>query len=92
VGVPAGPVSHSITNEWRQALRRLRLAPMFTVITPLTLAAGGGANTVVFSVPEGGSAEAFAVSAASVGLVRPGSRATLLPERAAAWTPWRPYP
>jgi predicted permease len=40
-------------NQLRQALRRLRLAPLFTVITLITLAVGVGANTVVFSVLEG---------------------------------------
>jgi putative ABC transport system permease protein len=50
VGAPAGPISHLITNELRQALRRLRRAPMFTVIRLFTPAAGVGANTVVFSL------------------------------------------
>jgi putative ABC transport system permease protein len=40
-------------NQLRQVLRRLGRAPMFTVITLITLAAGVGANTVVFSVLEG---------------------------------------
>jgi predicted permease len=43
----------SFNNELRQVVRRLRRAPMFTVITLITLAAGVGANTVVFSVLEG---------------------------------------
>ena len=43
----------SFTNQLRQVLRRLVRAPMFTVITLVTLAAGVGANTVVFSVLEG---------------------------------------
>ena len=43
----------SFNNQLRQVLRRLRRAPMFTVITLITLAAGVGANTVVFSVLEG---------------------------------------
>lgn len=42
-----------IRNQVRQAVRRLVRAPMFTVITLVTLAAGVGANTVVFSVLEG---------------------------------------
>jgi predicted permease len=42
-----------LNNELRQVVRRLRRAPMFTVITLITLAAGVGANTVVFSVLEG---------------------------------------
>src|SRR5690242_7934783 len=43
----------SFKNEFKQVLRRLGRAPMFTVITLITLAAGVGANTVVFSVLEG---------------------------------------
>src|ERR1700732_4398214 len=40
-------------DQLRQVLRRLIHAPMFTVITLITLAAGVGANTVIFSVLEG---------------------------------------
>src|SRR5439155_1029887 len=43
----------SFKNELKQVLRRLRSAPLFTTITLITLAAGVGANTVVFSVLEG---------------------------------------
>ena len=43
----------SFKDQLRQVLRRLRRAPMFTVITLITLAASVGANTVVFSVLEG---------------------------------------
>jgi predicted permease len=43
----------SFTAQLRQVLRRLRRTPMFTAITLITLAAGVGANTVVFSVLEG---------------------------------------
>src|SRR5437588_10635445 len=43
----------SLRNDLKQVLRRLGRAPMFTVITLITLAAGVGANTVVFSVLEG---------------------------------------
>src|SRR6266446_6860288 len=43
----------SFMNQLRQVLRRLARTPMFTVITLITLAAGVGANTVVFSVLEG---------------------------------------
>src|SRR5258706_3046953 len=43
----------SFKNQLRQVLRRLGRAPMFTVITLITLSAGVGANTVVFSVLEG---------------------------------------
>jgi predicted permease len=44
---------HSLSKQMRQVLRRLARAPMFTVVTVITLAAGVGANTVVFSVLEG---------------------------------------
>jgi predicted permease len=40
-------------SQLKLVLRRLIHAPMFTVITLITLAAGVGANTVVFSVLEG---------------------------------------
>jgi len=43
----------SFKDQLRQVLRRLGRPPMFTVITLITLAAGVGANTVVFSVLEG---------------------------------------
>jgi predicted permease len=43
----------SFKNELKQVFRRLGRAPMFTVITLITLAAGIGGNTVVFSVLEG---------------------------------------
>src|SRR5580698_10855685 len=41
------------SDQLRQVLRRLRRAPLFTAITLITLAAGVGANTVIFSVLEG---------------------------------------
>jgi predicted permease len=44
---------NSVNNQLRQAIRRLARAPMFTAISLITLAAGIGANTVVFSVLEG---------------------------------------
>ncbi|HEX8879581.1 MAG TPA: ABC transporter permease [Candidatus Acidoferrum sp.] len=44
---------NSLRNQLRQVVRRLARAPMFTVLTLVTLAAGVGANTVVFSVLEG---------------------------------------
>src|ERR1700720_27239 len=43
----------SFLQQLRQVLRRLRLAPLFPAITLITLAAGIGANTLVFSVIEG---------------------------------------
>ena len=43
----------SFRNQLRQVFRRLWRAPMFTAITLLTLAAGVGANTAIFSVLEG---------------------------------------
>ena len=42
-----------LLDQFRQVLRRLSRAPMFTAITLLTLAIGVGANTVIFSVIEG---------------------------------------
>jgi predicted permease len=42
-----------LLKELRQLFRRLARAPLFTVITLITLAAAVGANTVVFSVLEG---------------------------------------
>ncbi len=43
----------SFMNQLKQVMRRLARTPMFTVITLITLAAGVGANTIVFSVLEG---------------------------------------
>lgn len=43
---------HSLLTQLRHVLRRLRNAPLFTAITLLTVAAGVGGNTVVFSVLE----------------------------------------
>ncbi len=43
----------TFTDQLRQVLRRLGRAPMFTIITLITLAAGIGANVVIFSVLEG---------------------------------------
>jgi predicted permease len=40
-------------DQLRQVLRRLGRAPLFTIITLITLAVGVGANTVIFSVLEG---------------------------------------
>ena len=44
---------NSLKNQLRQILRRLWRAPVFTVVTLITLAAGVGANIAVFSVVEG---------------------------------------
>jgi len=41
------------SDQVRQVLRRLARAPLFTAITLITLAAGIGANTIIFSVLEG---------------------------------------
>ncbi|MGA7522953.1 MAG: hypothetical protein WBW84_10755 [Acidobacteriaceae bacterium] len=41
------------TTQARQVVRRLLRAPMFTLVTVITLAAGVGANIAVFSVVEG---------------------------------------
>ena len=43
----------TIAGQFKQVTRRLRRAPAFTAITLMTLAAGIGANTAVFSVLEG---------------------------------------
>jgi predicted permease len=43
----------SIGQQLKQVFRRLGRTPMFTAVTVITLAAGLGANTVVFSVLEG---------------------------------------
>jgi putative ABC transport system permease protein len=42
-----------LSDQLRQVLRRLGRAPLFTVVTVITLAAGIGANTLIFSVLEG---------------------------------------
>ena len=52
-----------IGNQLKQVFRRLGRAPMFTAITVFTLAAGIGANTAVFSVLEGSSAETTSLPA-----------------------------
>src|SRR5579864_2581527 len=44
---------HIFMIHLKQVFRRLRNAPLFTAITLITLAAGVGGNTVVFSVLEG---------------------------------------
>ena len=44
---------NSFTSQLKQILRRLWRAPVFTVITLITLAAGVGANIAVFSVVDG---------------------------------------
>src|SRR6202167_3640751 len=41
------------SDQLRQVLRRLGGAPLFTIITLITLGVGVGANTVIFSVLEG---------------------------------------
>ena len=43
----------SFFSQLKQMVRRLWRAPVFTVITLITLAAGVGANIAVFSVIEG---------------------------------------
>jgi len=43
---------HSFLKQLKQVLHRLAHAPLFTAITLITLAAGVGGNTVVFSVLE----------------------------------------
>src|SRR5277367_3192714 len=46
-------MSSTFSDRLSQILRRLGRAPLFTAITLITLAAGIGANTVIFSVVEG---------------------------------------
>ena len=41
------------SDQLRQVLRRLGRAPLFTIVTLITLGVGVGANTVIFSVLEG---------------------------------------
>ena len=43
----------NFSTQLRQVFRRLSRTPMFTAVTLITLAAGVGANVVVFSVLEG---------------------------------------
>src|SRR5215469_5851988 len=50
--VRRGGFMDSFKSQIVQVLRRLRRAPMFTVITLITLAAGVGANIAIFSVVE----------------------------------------
>src|ERR1700691_1454307 len=47
------PFVREFRSQLKQVFRRLGRAPMFTAITLITLAAGVGGNTVVFSVLEG---------------------------------------
>src|ERR1700676_4149076 len=44
---------NSFPNQLKQILRRLWRAPVFTVVTLITLGAGVGATVAVFSVVEG---------------------------------------
>ena len=44
------PFLETILQETRQALRRLRMAPAFTIATILTLALGLGATTSIFTL------------------------------------------
>src|SRR5271170_1063193 len=46
-------MSSIFSDQLRQVFRRLGRAPLFTAVTLITLAAGIGANTVIFSVIEG---------------------------------------
>jgi predicted permease len=43
----------TFTSQLRQVLRRLGRAPLFTIVTIITLAAGVGANAVIFGVLNG---------------------------------------
>ena len=44
---------NTLSSQLRQVMRRLGRAPVFTIVTLITLAAGVGANIAVFSVVEG---------------------------------------
>ncbi|MFZ1012367.1 MAG: ABC transporter permease [Terracidiphilus sp.] len=44
---------NSLTSQFNQVVRRLWRAPVFSIVTLITLAAGVGANIAVFSVVEG---------------------------------------
>jgi predicted permease len=48
-----GWVMGTFGDQLRQVLRRLGRAPLFTIVTLITLGVGVGANTVIFSVLEG---------------------------------------
>jgi len=48
-----GVVVRSFSEDLKQVVRRLWRAPVFTIVTLITLAAGVGANIAVFSVVEG---------------------------------------
>src|SRR5690242_3532298 len=43
----------TLSGQLKQVLRRLRRTPVFTAVAVITLAAGIGANTAVFSVVDG---------------------------------------
>src|SRR6516165_4258579 len=53
LGQPGRLAAGTIRGQFKQVLLRLGRSPVFTVITLITLAAGIGANTAVFSVLEG---------------------------------------
>jgi hypothetical protein len=44
---------NSTTSQLRQIVRRLWRAPVFTIVTLITLGAGVGANIAVFTVVDG---------------------------------------
>jgi hypothetical protein len=72
---------------------RFRFASRSNVYGDQAVHAGGGRRSEHCSVQPArrGAAEAFAVSAASVGLLMTAWLASYIPSRrAAAWIPWRP--
>src|SRR5579864_3440711 len=52
-GEPRLHAMRSFTNQLQQVARRLMRAPMFTMVTLVTLAVGIGANSAIFSVING---------------------------------------
>ena len=73
----------SFATEVRQVFRRLRHAPVFTLITLVTIGVGVGANTAVFSVLEGVLLKplpySHAEALAGVWLKAPGLNIPMLP-------------
>ena len=67
------PFLETLIQDTRHALRRLRMAPAFTIATVLTLALGIGATTSIFTLVACRSAE-IAAGSESRRIVPPGER------------------